>query len=106
MTTDESTFECLRQFRALSPEERIERLFMDLQDVKRADAATAKHLGILNGSTGAALTAINLHLANHKTQTDQRQGMSLLGSGAQRAIVFASVAFAVILAIFNILEHL
>jgi len=106
MTTEESTFESLRQFRALTGDEKIERLFMDLQDIKKSDAATEKHLGLLNGTTAGAVTALNAHLAVHQTWVDQKAGISMLGSGAQRAIVFASAAIALGLAIFNILEHL
>jgi len=107
MTTEpESSFDALRHFRGLSPDERIERLFMDLQDIKKSDRGTETHLGILNGTTAASAALLAAHLEAHKTLVDQRQGVRMLGSSAQAAIVAASVAFALILAIFNILEHL
>lgn len=105
-TEDESSFEALRHFRALSGDEKIECLFMDLQDIKKSGAATATHLGILNGTTSGTAALINTHLALHKTWADQTAGVSIFGSNVQRAIVAASAAIALALAIFNILEHL
>jgi hypothetical protein len=82
-----SLSEKLRDFRGLSPEDKIEMVFLDLQTLLGVVGSMDKHLDTLNGSTRTVSSALDWHLEAHKTKSDEAAGVKMLGGNVKNWVI-------------------
>jgi hypothetical protein len=102
----ESAFEALQRFRAYSPDERLESLFLDLNAARRSVVGIEDHLRILNGTSFATSALVKSHLDMHDNCEQRSLGVRILGATVKDALLVLFGLSAGALAILEAVQRL
>lgn len=105
---EESTFQALHKFRALSVEDRLETLFLEQRDVLAETRTISSRLDTLNGSVESTACSLKKHLDEHAREEAGLRALRLWGGrGVAAILLFLAIAGGVmtVLSILDFFAH-